>query len=93
MHSHFTVMFETLKSNHESLQMKVDSMDNTYDKRISNMEVVITPMLADQRNFESKFEEKLQSSLMAELEQIVPIVDEKIKEALMSSNDRFATFA
>jgi hypothetical protein len=43
-------MFETQKSNFESIKMKVDSMDNTYDKRISNLEAVITPLIADQQN-------------------------------------------
>ena len=30
--------------------MKVDSMDNTYDKRISNLEAVITPLLSEPRD-------------------------------------------
>jgi len=27
--------------------MKVDSMDNTYDKRLANLEAVVTPLLSD----------------------------------------------
>lgn len=42
-------MFETQKSNFESIKMKVDSMDNTYDKRISNLEAVVTPLLQENK--------------------------------------------
>ena len=34
------------KNQMNCLKAKVDSMDNTYDKRISNLEAVITPLLA-----------------------------------------------
>jgi len=47
--AHFQVMFETQKSTFESIKMKVDSMDNTYDKRISNLEAIITPLLSQEK--------------------------------------------
>lgn len=47
--AHFQVMFETQKSTFESIRMKVDSMDNTYDKRISNLEAIVTPLLSQDK--------------------------------------------
>ena len=34
------------KQRHDALMTKVDSMDNSYDKRVSNLEVVIAPFMA-----------------------------------------------
>jgi hypothetical protein len=38
------------KSKIDLLMSKVDSMDNTYDKRLSNLEAVVTPLLQEKLN-------------------------------------------
>lgn len=37
------------KSKLDLLNIKVDSMDNTYDKRLANLEAVVTPLIAAER--------------------------------------------
>jgi hypothetical protein len=59
--------------------MKVDSMDNTYDKRISNLEAVITPLLSETRDGSP---EAIQSLISQELKQVVTVMDDKIRKAL-----------
>lgn len=37
------------KSKLDLLLAKVDSMDNSYDKRVSNLEAVVTPLIASDK--------------------------------------------
>lgn len=51
--NHVDETLKTQKSLVDTLKMKVDSMDNTYDKRLSNLEAVVTPLLSgDGQNVE-----------------------------------------
>jgi hypothetical protein len=41
-----TIILNEFKNQMNYLRSKVDSMDNSYDKRISNLEAVVTPLIA-----------------------------------------------
>lgn len=89
LNSHFQLMFETQKSNFESIKMKVDSMDNTYDKRISNLEAVITPLLSDSK--EQLGQTEVQEIVSQELKQVVKIMDEKVRKVMTEKDHKIDT--
>jgi len=87
LNSHFQLMFETQKSNFESMKMKVDSMDNTYDKRISNLEAVITPLLSESHVTQTD----VQAIVAQELKQVVQIMDEKVRKVMQEKDKKISS--
>ena len=64
MHSH--------RSKLEHLLTKVDSMDNCYDKRLANLEAVVTPLLS---NIQPMLSQEIETVLN---KRVFPVIGEKM---------------
>ncbi len=70
---------QTVKNSQNCLKAKVDSMDNSYDKRISNLEAVITPVLATQMS-QKHITETVQVEIQSYFNKnITSLIDDKLK--------------
>ena len=65
LHSH--------RSKLEHLLAKVDSMDNCYDKRLANLEAVVTPLVSNMQPMLAREVENIFN------ERVLPLVEERLK--------------
>eukprot|EP00347_Sterkiella_histriomuscorum_P013580 403364170 len=83
----FSDQLHFFKSKLDVLLQKVDSMDNSYDKRISNLEAVVTPLISQERGLPANQILDLISNELSNLQtgpQINMIIDEKVKLQFLS---------
>ena len=60
-------------------------MDNTYDKRISNLEAVITPLLSQEN---SPDQAPIKQAVQQELAQVVKVMDEKVRKVMQEKDHK-----
>ncbi|CDW82019.1 UNKNOWN [Stylonychia lemnae] len=81
----FADQLHFFKSKLDLLLTKVDSMDNSYDKRISNLEAVVTPILAQEKSLQPS---QIQSFINQEFQTLInsqaiqSLIDERIRQPL-----------
>lgn len=66
-------------------------MDNSYDKRISNLEAVVTPLIADrvnQQQVQEMIQSEIQNTLISSLAQII---DERLSLPLAEKDRQISS--
>jgi predicted RNase H-like nuclease (RuvC/YqgF family) len=66
------------------LLAKVDSMDNSYDKRISNLEALVTPLIAQESGTGAlkNMRRELENAIKERPEVLLAVVDERLRGPL-----------